>query len=781
LGNLRSSKRGSAPGPSGMTSEHLQVLLDNEPCSSLLHAAAEHLARAQIPDVIQAAIRVGKLTALRKPAGGVRGIVVGDVLRRLVARTMAQVFAAEIETATSPFQYALSTRAGTECVAHILQSLTKADPRATILSIDGIGAFDLIGRQAMLHGLMQLPDASKALPFVRMFYGQPSEYLWYDDQGEVHSVFQAEGGEQGDPLMPALYALGQHPALQAVQVSLRPGEHLFAFLDDVYAICAPERARPIFDALALQLQEQCGISINLGKTRVWNAGGLRPAGFESMGTAEQPVWTGDLALPVERRGLMVLGTPLGHDTYVARRLQEIRAEHASLLRALRELPELQSSWLLLSLCACPRSSYYLRALPPSQSVVFAAEHDEAILATLWSLLDHPAANEEDTSKARALAHLPYRLGGLGLRSAARLAQAAYWASWADCLPMIHRRHPAIAAYCRQALDLPVGDVALVDSLQEARLAREELLREGFDACPTWAGVLAGTRPPQADGTEPGEWAHGWQYHAASARDGFARGAMLARNWSRLGAKALIRSQSGRYAGRVFSVLPTSTSTTLSSSELRVLLLRRLQLPLPMSARRCACGGLLDTYGDHRAACSTCGVLRRRAKPLEKATARVCREAGARVAENVLLRDMNLEGISPRGGRQLEVVANGLPLWGGAQLAVDATLVSPVRRNGSPQPNTADHDGGEEAALFVRLLAKAKARSYPAILRRSLQQAYMHRWTGLLAVAAHRAFASTLLELPVDEAAMDGEEVWMEDVLREARLVVAPTPSRLPAP
>jgi hypothetical protein len=203
--------------------------------------------------------------------------------------------------------------------------------------------------------------------------------------------------------------------------------------------------------------------------------------------------------------------------------------------------------------------------------------------------------------------------------------------------------------------------------------------------------------------------------------------------------------------------------------------------------------------------------------MEKATARVCREAGARVAENALLRDMNLEGISARDGRQLEVVANGLPLWGGAQLAVDATLVSPVRRNGSPQPNTAEHDGAqlhearrrkerkywellasrrcrlvvlslevggrwsEEAALFVRLLAKAKARSYPAILRRSLQQAYMHRWTGLLAVAAHRAFASTLLELPVDEAAMDGEEVWMEDVLREARLVVAPTPSRLPAP
>ena len=53
-------------------------------------------------------------------------------------------------------------------------------------------------------------------------------------------------------------------------------------------------------------------------------------------------------------------------------------------------------------------------------------------------------------------------------------------------------------------------------------------------------------------------------------------------------------------------------------------------------------------------------------------ARVCREAGARVAENVLLQDMNLQGISAHDSRQIEVVANGLPLWHGAQLAVDAT-------------------------------------------------------------------------------------------------------------
>ena len=41
----------------------------------------------------------GAIVALSKPAGGVRGIV-GDFLRRLVARTMAQQFALAFEAAT---------------------------------------------------------------------------------------------------------------------------------------------------------------------------------------------------------------------------------------------------------------------------------------------------------------------------------------------------------------------------------------------------------------------------------------------------------------------------------------------------------------------------------------------------------------------------------------------------------------------------------------------------------------------------------------------------------
>ena len=42
-------------------------------------------------------VRLGRLTALSKPDGGVRGIIAGDVVRRLVARTMSQQLSPAVE------------------------------------------------------------------------------------------------------------------------------------------------------------------------------------------------------------------------------------------------------------------------------------------------------------------------------------------------------------------------------------------------------------------------------------------------------------------------------------------------------------------------------------------------------------------------------------------------------------------------------------------------------------------------------------------------------------
>ena len=85
--NVRSARRGAAPGPSGMTADHVRPLLEANGDAAALSHAASLLARNEMPEEEMVAMRCGRITALQKPDGGVRGIVVGDIFRRFVTRT----------------------------------------------------------------------------------------------------------------------------------------------------------------------------------------------------------------------------------------------------------------------------------------------------------------------------------------------------------------------------------------------------------------------------------------------------------------------------------------------------------------------------------------------------------------------------------------------------------------------------------------------------------------------------------------------------------------------
>ena len=78
---------------------------------------------------------------------------------------------------------------------------------------------------------------------MRLFYSEPSAYIWEDDDGVVHTIRQGEVGEQGDPLMPLLSCVGQHSALEAIQRRLYQSEQLLACLDDVCLVLQPDTGR----------------------------------------------------------------------------------------------------------------------------------------------------------------------------------------------------------------------------------------------------------------------------------------------------------------------------------------------------------------------------------------------------------------------------------------------------------------------------------------------------------------------------------------------------------
>ena len=254
----------------------------------------------------------------------------------------------------------------------------------------------------------------------------------------------------------------------------------------------------------------------------------------------------------------------------------------------------------------------------------------------------------------------------------------------------------VAARARERLEQEQGLLAELPQLPDLQCACAAALRE----------LSAAESAPVVQEEGPSTFLRGWQGQAAVAEARRHRETLLA------GADpaVLLHSQSGPFASRFLTTVPVSSALSYPCHFFRVLLLRRLRLPLPLAERTCRRRRLLDCFGDHRAACARSGALRGRGCPLERAAARVCREAGARVTPNTHLADLNLQ-VDRVDDRRLEVVANGLPLWVGQQLAVDTTLVSPLSGQGQPVRR-----GGRVAGAALAVARRRKERAYPELVR-----------------------------------------------------------------
>ena len=304
-----------------MCAEHLKLLLQDVEAQELLAYAATRLARG-----------------LRKPDGGVRGIATGDVFRRLVARTLAKQWAPTVDQAARTYQHAMQSRAGMDALIVSVRAASDTRTDAVVVSLNGRNAYDSISRAAFLAKLREV--APQLLPFVNCcrscicFFGQPSQYCWWDSEGLLREMPQGEGCEQGDPLAAARFALGQHDPLARAAASLDPQDDFLAFkpetrnpkpktlnpkpstlnpttlnpLDDLYVVTVPSRARAALD----------GITNTVGVRHCIQTGqdpchrGL--AGIAELGAE---VWRGDR--PPHERDMIVRGSPVGHRDLVSAR------------------------------------------------------------------------------------------------------------------------------------------------------------------------------------------------------------------------------------------------------------------------------------------------------------------------------------------------------------------------------------------------------------------------------------------------------------------------------
>ena len=88
-----------------------------------------------------------------------------------------------------------------------------------------------------------------------------------------------------------------------------------------------------------KLWRHARISINQGKTQVWNRSGETPPDCEHLffdaNGEPSGAWRGDHNLPTHEQGITILGTPLGHVDFVQGQLDEKIDEHGVLLDSLQ--------------------------------------------------------------------------------------------------------------------------------------------------------------------------------------------------------------------------------------------------------------------------------------------------------------------------------------------------------------------------------------------------------------------------------------------------------------
>ena len=176
-----------------------------------------------------------------------------------------------------------------------------------------------------------------------------------------------------------------------------------AFLDDIFVLCQPHRVKTLYDELA-----RCLFTF----TRAKQECGTKPATNHKMST----FW----ALRRGTRGVVVLGTPPGRAQFVSGKLQGRVEEGHRLWEAIPI-----AMWVANPLAERqPESEPHIAHLPPSSSAEYGRQHDEGVWNTAVALLGQLPGTPQDIAAARSVASLPMRMGGLGLRSAARGGDAA---------------------------------------------------------------------------------------------------------------------------------------------------------------------------------------------------------------------------------------------------------------------------------------------------------------------------------------------------------------------
>ena len=594
---LQALPKGSAPGPSGWTYEHIKAATQAGNCCALL-GVINVMIRGDLPHVPE--LLDSRLIGLEKPGGrGLRPIAIGEVFFRL-AGLCAMAARPGAGRALAPLQLGVRVKGGSQIIGHALSSGIAADPDCVTLQLDFRNAFNSLSRDAMLAAVAKCQPA--LLPFAAWAYRQPSRLIMTRAPEHAAPITSECGVRQGDPCGGLFFSLTTQDQLETIGLT-HPDAAPLAYMDDTFLQGSAAAVTAAFSALC-RLSAAVGLDVRHDKGGVYS-----PNVQAARDTAAA------LGIPHCIDGLTAAGTPVGTDAFITAHAASSAESICKIIDDLLDSPlPTQDKFLILRSSAQMRLAHFPRTAPWHliNEAVKQVE-DKAVKAT-FNILQRP---EQDDVRSGQLT-LPLRFGGMGIRTTSMLeAQAAYLSAAAMTETAMREGRQQYRPFTSpNAAFLELDWQALHEAGAEKVLWPPESLAIGVQCIDE---VLPGAQ-------------RAFSHFVAQRRFDDLLASFDTNTEAGASALARMHSCACRPASIWLDTLPTSPFLQLSNGDFVAAMRHRLgmtHLPANAPGVRCSCGRFMQPNDtDHAMTCkSLCGEMTMRHNMIARSWRRIISRSG----------------------------------------------------------------------------------------------------------------------------------------------------------
>jgi len=424
--SLDSTPRLSASGISGWTFELIRVAVSTE---RGLHSATTVLNQLFFGKGGESYTWTSsRLIPLWKSNNGIRPIAIPEAWTRLLGRILSTRYASSFEQVLSPIQTGIGVKGGVEIVAHFAQqcsrtielAATSTDPHPhgehdapMLKSVDFVNAFNTV-RRDVIHAQLQehVPDL---VPYFTWSYSNHSPLVTH---GKV-ICNSCTGVRQGDPLGPAFFSLALHPVLLYAKECV-PEVDISSYLDDILIFGPAASVRRAFNAI---VERAATIGLHCNYDKSWE---LTTTDFQTASSTYQSP--------------TAVSIPLGPTPQAAAAISGLLSDQLAIIKDVVTFPT-HSALAMVRSCINARPTYWARTLSIHHDPAVFEQFDASIDAALLQLCGSTSAQlvEPGTN----IRHLPFSMGGLGIRRLTYIREPAWCASYGEAARFIANAWPTV--------------------------------------------------------------------------------------------------------------------------------------------------------------------------------------------------------------------------------------------------------------------------------------------------------------------------------------------------